>query len=706
MAVPPSYQEAVSRPDWLVLAAPYVATADFASLCLVNRRCWSIFAPRLWRHLPVAVRRAGLDPGHDVEWWFDFAFEKLARLSTATRALVRVLDARHFAKHVHDFSSYPHERQLERSFTAALELLPNADCLLLDSHLDLNPALLFSSLRRAHGLRLLSISDCPHRLPRTFFASPCLQSLVFLDASGIPGSLLPLVQTGVLPQLRVLKLRRREMDDAALTALVTTFSPRLWSLDVSDNRITDAVVDTLRERCMYSSSLRSGAHFDVEGEVVSLPHHTAEHGRFLSIAESRWSATFSHPERYFVDAPAYVCHVRDVARPFRFNGDGAVPIRRDSAEAAVMTQAGPGPEPEDDTRAPLGLTHLHVSRNQLSSFGMQKLLRHSSGQLEELDCDSMPLLPRRSPGLGFWPASIRLYGILGAAHLFRPVMSSNLRKLRIHHSLVTHVPTLEADGLSALSRLYLAETSILERVLDLYPQAFEPDMNPRLSHLTLTCVPRRSWGPLTARLTGFLQLLASQEAAMREASSSPTWRGPMLQGLRHLTLEFEPDPMEDGRCQDGMVAEECNKQGFSFFPDEERLQPPSRVQRWHSTNRDKVSDDVDELWNAPSFAASVWVGSSPWGDYYHRLVVDQGLRHGIGPVTPCQVRAGVPEKSYVFHTAYCASVMPSELRTPTSRRLAGMKDVVAELRSFRGAGGGGDGRWGGDLTVVFPPQSS
>jgi hypothetical protein len=62
MANLPSYQEATSRPDWLVVAAPYVDTADYHSLCLVNRHFWAVFAPRLWVDILRMVRIRGLDP--------------------------------------------------------------------------------------------------------------------------------------------------------------------------------------------------------------------------------------------------------------------------------------------------------------------------------------------------------------------------------------------------------------------------------------------------------------------------------------------------------------------------------------------------------------------------------------------------------------------------------------------------------------------
>jgi hypothetical protein len=58
----PSYSEAIAPTDWLALAVPYVARSDYRALCLVSRRFWLAFAPRLWRDILTAVRQCGLDP--------------------------------------------------------------------------------------------------------------------------------------------------------------------------------------------------------------------------------------------------------------------------------------------------------------------------------------------------------------------------------------------------------------------------------------------------------------------------------------------------------------------------------------------------------------------------------------------------------------------------------------------------------------------
>jgi hypothetical protein len=62
MASLPSYEDAVSRLDWLELVVRYVSVRDFRSLCLVNTHFYRVFAPRLWND-PLRARRViGLDP--------------------------------------------------------------------------------------------------------------------------------------------------------------------------------------------------------------------------------------------------------------------------------------------------------------------------------------------------------------------------------------------------------------------------------------------------------------------------------------------------------------------------------------------------------------------------------------------------------------------------------------------------------------------
>ncbi|KAI9170927.1 Leucine rich repeat domain containing protein [Paramyrothecium foliicola] len=721
----PSYEEATARLDWLDLVAPYVRFADYRALCLVSSHLWRVFAPRLWRDPLWSVRQFGLDPGDDLAWWLNFVFNKLGQVRYNVRSLVQVLDARGFAKAAYHFASDEHEVTLQKSFEKALALFPNVDAVLLDGHSDIEPyPLLHHQLRMAaHKPLILSVADCPVNLPNTFFSAPELQNVVYLDLSGLRGSLTALTHSSprtpmILPHLRVLKLRNREIDDSQLRSLSSYFQLRLWSLDLSDNRITDASLSSLALDCFPVDNLRSGVRAQVEGTAWSPPSMgSSQYGPFLYIEESTLSENYCHPERYFADTPEYSVHMHEEPQASQvLRSDGCQPTLHDSADASTAILCVQGNRfATERFRKAHGLTHLRLSRNSITSFGLMSLIRSSNGQLEHVACDSMPLfsLPNKVPLV--WPRSAKFYGILGAAHVFRPVISSNLRVLRIHHSLVTHILTLEVGGFSKASCILLSENTILPRVKQAYPYPFVPDANPRLYSLTLTCIPRRSSGPLTSALINFLEQLSLQERAIQDTNlMAPSRRGPrLLQGLRHLRLEFESVEMSDGFSTTvDFDAEKLMRSGdqvFSFFEERVSQTPTAEsslgVRMMETSDADfqerlsGVSRDTDEFvtyhgkWNGETFSVPVWIGptaphpNSVINDY-RKLVINHGLRLGAGPATPCQIATGAPRGSYVFHTTWCAAVMPKAknfVPQPQAQQFA-MKDVLQELKNYRAAG--------------------
>jgi outer membrane biosynthesis protein TonB len=464
---------------------------------------------------------------------------------------------------------------------------------------------------------MLSVSQCQTQIPSSFFNSPFAGDLVYLDISDTPFSLKnALVQSAFgpqqLPSLRILKARSREMDDATASLLFETFKDQLRNLDLSHNRLTDAVIDHLLSFCFAGPSLRTDAHFDVEGRLIkSTASGSNNHGAFCFVEESEWSETFSHPDRHMADAPVYM---RDeAAAPFaenhRVRHDGRTKIRNDSVEEIKQAVVGTvkqllGEQIDDVRRTEAyghagGIRHLYLNENCFSARGIEKLLRNSAGHLEHFECDTTTLAV--PAGLIIFPPWLAktagMSGLRpgGIAHLFRPVFSCNLQVMRVHHSLVTGVPALEAENVSTLARWWLAETflrSVAEPV-------FEPDTNPRLVSLTLTGIPRQSSGPVIQALIRFLKLAAAQEQAIARVRRALPVRGPtMLRGLRHVRLEIEADPREqdgvatgsgDGNASDdGLEPEELITSAvkeFSFFgdkgwtADQQRLQSPTSATR-------------------------------------------------------------------------------------------------------------------------------
>lgn len=62
----PSYQDATRRPDWLELVASHVPIGEYARLCLVSRRFYHQFAPRLWNDPLAAAGMLGRDNGQSL----------------------------------------------------------------------------------------------------------------------------------------------------------------------------------------------------------------------------------------------------------------------------------------------------------------------------------------------------------------------------------------------------------------------------------------------------------------------------------------------------------------------------------------------------------------------------------------------------------------------------------------------------------------
>lgn len=613
------------------------------------------------------------------------------------------------------------------------------------------------------GPLVLSLSDGRTQLPTSYFESPYLRDLVYLDVSHVPGSLKSAVVQGSLspanlPNLRVLKAQGREIDDSSAIALFRTFGDRLWSLDLGANIVTDGVVDYLVSYSFPSYTLRSNWHFGVEGRLDFRPEMgTGAYGRFCFVQESEWSGTFDHPQRYLIDAPVYDAHYGAAPQEDQFRRlDGQSMIKSDDVSVikAILSGGDGSPAPDihdmhflETCGSHGGVSHLHLNDNDLSSKAVEKLIRASGGQLEHFECNSMSLLvPKTSLRPSMAKGSAALSGIVGAAHMFRPLFSPNLQVLRIHHSLVTNVPSLEIEDMLTMASIWLSETFIQPRVAMAYPQSFVPDMNPRLRSLTLSNIPRYSSGPIIDKLVQFLELASVQERAIQDARVASRRSPSMLRGLRHIRLEFEHDPSQDlwelPDEEEELDPEELINlaaKDFSFFgglgwgsgPTSEKLASPSspsspadvvsspeRASQPHESDRlghfpfSETRDDHVEksgAWNGKAFTVPVWIGSGaatpqPAVNEYMSLLQDPALHGNMVPASPCHVAAGVPAGSYVFGDAWDAMLAPAEaLRKPTKAELQGMRDVVAAIKEYRvKTKSAPHFHWSGKLQVALP----
>lgn len=688
----------------------------------------------------------------------------------STLALVTTLDFRGFAKANTVFWSDNTKRTIPETFKRLHALFPDLRCVLIDGHTEADPVALTVTpppdASGAHAARhrplMLSIPETEALLPTTFYTSDYVRNLVYLDVSRLPGSLQSLVAavhgTIHMPHLKILRIRGRELNDATAETLFSVFRGKLWSADLADNLLTDAIVPAFASRCFLSPPLRRADRFYEEGRLLRPENFgSAWYGPFQVIEESRWSADFSHPERHFADAPAYSAELsRSTPQEYQaVRADGRGRIRRDTADDIKIMIAGDkdhAPPKRLDLPylgvccSPVGITHLDLTGNRISASGLERLVRTTPGQLEQLAFDMPVFKPIGTSWPPAWHRETSLHGIIGSAHVFRPVFSSNLRVLRIHHSLVTGILALESPGLSTMARLWIAETAIRDRCEMAYPETFVPDMNPRLTSLTLTGIPRRSVGHLTAKLIRFLKLAAAQEQAIEAAGAgSSSRRSPVvLRGLRHLRLEFDADPIEDPAGwsnADDLDAEDLlnmdDGEGFSFFQDENkpRSQPNSDVKPdlpprrpapapqdyagaapgaettgpesrrpgdspappsdrlRHAPYAETSGEHVDQVveWNGITTKVKVWIGSGVLGPHpavnaYMHALRDPALRdHRVGPAMPAHQKAGVPMGKLLFYAAWDSMLMPAQLTKPGRADLHRMADVLVALRDFRTA---------------------
>ena len=683
--------------------------------------------------------------------------------------LVRALDFHNFAVTASGFySTEASERAISESFRNLPEIFPNLICLLVDGHPELDPGSLSRTNAEARdltSLHLFDVARCPQELTPKLFASPYFRELVYLDVSYVPGSIKTAVLSSLnphyLPELRVLKARGREVDDVSAKSLFQSFGRQLWSLDLSDNKLTDRIVDDLISYCFPSLSFRSDAHFQQEGKVV-LPRNigNATYGPFEFIEESEQSSTCTHPERYLTDPPVYYSRAGHAEaqewQTVRANGlghpkkDDAGSIKSELLEEALAFMTGTYTSVNTQAvRGNSGLSHLYVNQNRLTSSGIGKLLRASLGRLVHFECDFCLHTPPFSQHDRFKKVP-QVIGLIGSAHLLRPVISSNLQSVRVHHSLITQVPTLVAEGLPVAAARRLTEDAFHRNIRRAYPQAFEPDMNPRLISLTLTNIPCRSLGPVIERIKQFLVLLSNQQAGIRRARSAfGSHRQAMLSGLRHLRFELEPDFTEDfsdtapaGDVDFDSLLDSGNddfgNERSGFF-EEESGGVTSRAQKggfWTHGNSSQNPLNKPELYagfksgrrlefypysdtdlehvpyrqtdfgmSAPE-AVPVWIGSGKVGPHaavneYMWNLQDPGLRTNIGPATPDHVAAGVPALSYIFYGAWDAIIFPKNVPSALKESASlPFHDVAAAIKEYRLKTRGTPEHWQGRIELV------
>ncbi|KAH0496213.1 hypothetical protein TgHK011_003585 [Trichoderma gracile] len=740
----PSYSEAIARPDWLQLAAPYIAITDYPALCRVSSRCWHIFAPRLWRDPCAWSKRLGRSTDDDTgPFWSRFLLRDARLLSPRTRDLIRVVDVSK-ASAADVYNSWA--ESATKHFCEFLALLPSVESLLVDDYCRINASCLDHSdpSRPDRRLLMLSLRDTGHGISSSLTESRHLRALVYLDISGPAPVAFTLLDAKWLPELRILKMGRKQLNDYRWETWAQLFHWRFWSLDISDNELTDESVLNLTKLFDVNTHLRTTDRFAAEG-MLERWHQFGAHDQYI-LRESSESPIFLPGSRYLIDAPP-LNNPDGTDDPdaswTRVRADGSTPVRPDTLNGVLGLLSRPGVSgATDHLPGHRGITHLHISGNRLTADGIQQLLICSEGHLELFDCERMQFFPPKrrttktypprlnSPKL-FVSSVVRMSGLPGFGHLIRPVYSSNLRVLRIHHLLVTNIPTLTMDGIRPIECAYLAEKCVFPRLEDAYPLPFLPDMNPRLQSLTLTCVPRYSFGPLICRLAFFFRFLSLQAEALSTLAKNAQAEGGrpprLVSGLRHVALELEPKMAEEPLDIDIDNLMASGETPFSFFDSplteasNTKPKQPRAIDLWRETpdsseappvklvrhdtpeghnpmspDQPSSGDPERQVWVLYASADNnksgvthtshsvVWAGNgwstNPVIQKYNHLVVNYRLQEGIGPATMHQTRAGAPAGCLLFHTTWLFAAMPQVLKLPPDVDSQTKLDVAAELR--------------------------
>ncbi|EGO57130.1 hypothetical protein NEUTE1DRAFT_147570 [Neurospora tetrasperma FGSC 2508] len=565
----PSYQEATRTLDWLELVGPSISIRDYARLCRVSRHFCDYFLPRLWTD-PFAMCYALDEPTDRLDGRIprtELFTQTVPNARLSTRSLVFA-----FTPRIRDWPSV-----LDRYVLSSW--LPNVRCMTL---IDCPPpsdherTIQFTASQFPTQPYVVAAARCS-KLRVQLHDPEQFREVVYLDDSRVYdqyGRALPIFKS--MHNLRILRATGHNMGDSHATQILDKLWQWLWSLDLSNNRLSDRCLQAVARHGFWGSRRLGRRQDDGSCSCAGRGHRHELEGSVCSskmglfIHETPWTEDLRlyHARRYHEDSPEYV---------FRANPFDTIPeyekVRKrafdDSLDAVIkaicLEKDISSIRRLEICQRPLwGVTHLYLNQNpMITAKGFKLLMELGLEQLQRFECDSMLCMTeadmsqfneyyhdsRAVPSSVSGCKTQALAGILGLSHLFRPVFS-NLQILRIHHSLVTNLPSLVGfDDLSALEKIWFAETFLLPRADLVFPNPFHPDMNPWLSSLTLTHIPRYSTGPLIERLKGLLkaawfqeQTIAKLRAEYRRVQSRHP--PPLLTGLRKIFLEFDVDLRE------------------------------------------------------------------------------------------------------------------------------------------------------------------
>lgn len=296
-----------------------------------------------------------------------------------------------------------------------LEYLPRLQCLIVDrlpffDHAALvalrHPSLQWRSshtnVSSTFDLRLLDASGCTNATSTGLTeALRHFPDLVSLDLSRTPGAKSEAVWSSLkyLPNLRLLNLQDMDLRDNDLSIIAPCIGTRVRSLNVSGNRLTDSSARLLLEYCLREAMVE-------ERQATQGALAPVEHGNLNGNIEAFESENvLKHVHRRLTEG---------------FVGQLAIEEARD-----------------------VGITHLFLSKNEITVEGVSGLLRCQ--RLQVLDVGTLPLTMERPFPIRTGDAAhdIDLPGVPKLTRILLEYASTKLQFLRINYELVTSdAPTL------------------------------------------------------------------------------------------------------------------------------------------------------------------------------------------------------------------------------------------------------------------------
>ncbi|OCK85192.1 leucine rich repeat protein [Lepidopterella palustris CBS 459.81] len=397
---PPSYETAITKDHWKIIAQ-YIPSRDLCSAALVSQKWHEIFAPHLWGN-----------PASHFGEQNDTVYVALTRfkrtLSWARLCVRELTHTLHLPPAHAEIYGGPHSDWLRD----ILERLPRLQSLIVNGlpffdHASLLTLRYSSPSRRAggfpvYGLRLLDASCCNNStsngLSEALIHFPALISLD-LSRTIAAKDVVVFSKLQFFPNLRVLKLRGLGLKDSDFSVIVASIGTRVRSLDIRENTLTDVSARMLLDSCLK--------------EAISEPIN----GRMpLTPVQGNWpSESYDNIGSEDLDK-----HLR-----------------------TKLTQGFVGRlaiEDADD----VGITHLYISKNEMTVEGVSGLIR--SKRLQVLDIGTLSKAFRKPRSLSMdsiedqdddfvMPGAEKLTQVLAE------YASERMVYLRINYSIVTEEAT-------------------------------------------------------------------------------------------------------------------------------------------------------------------------------------------------------------------------------------------------------------------------